>query len=104
MKKLMNSERAQRRAFWSADFPVRSSSGTRRGFEKFRRPLSFLRCCGLESPRSNHLPLLLAFVLTAASAHAASGPKIPFEKTLYAVWRAADGEIDSRPAPSLTAR
>jgi len=97
MKKLMNSERAQRRIFWSADFPVRSSGGTPRAFEKFHKPFSCLRCCGLESPRSNLLPLLLVAALAAVSgcAHAASGPKIQFEKTVYDVGRAAEGEIVS---------
>src|SRR6266699_1840341 len=47
-------EGAHLRLYWSADFPVRSNSGTFYGFEKFRNSLSFSRCCGLESPRSNH--------------------------------------------------
>src|SRR5882724_9945694 len=83
LRRLLQFLNSQLRAFWSADFPVRSSAGIPHGFEKRRNSPSFSRCCGLESPRSNLLLLLLVAMLTAVSAQAASAPKIRFDKTIY---------------------
>jgi len=57
--------------FRSADFPVRSNSGTFYGLEKCRSPRTFSHCCGLESPRSG---LLITTVLFSALGLASAAP------------------------------
>jgi len=76
--------RAHLRFFRSADFPVRTNVGIFHCFQKSRSSPSVSRCCGLESPRSNHdwissrvSTILALFFLVGTTAFAAPKPAAP---------------------------